>query len=159
MTDSEHNIQAAFVDSVLWEYMHDPTFIRTLFFSTLNGAFLGGGNEISRGRVMGKLKKAGALSGVPDIFYLQPRGEYAYLAIELKTESKRRAKDGGLSENQIEFLQSAAMVGGRALVAYGLDEAIEAFRYYMKLEAAYIRELDSVIQSARVRLKSEESRP
>lgn len=158
MSESEHNIQAAFVDSVLWEYRNNPTFIRPLFFAVPNGAFLGGKSPVTFMR----LKKEGFLQGVADLLYLQPRGEYAYLALELKTESRRRAKDGGLSENQMDFLQSAAMAGGRTLVAYGLDEAIEAFRDYMNL-LPRVRD-ESVIQSARVRLtrrvlKSEESRP
>lgn len=157
--DSEHNIQASFVDWVLWTYARDETFVRPLFFSTLNGAFLGGGDQISRGRVMGKLKRAGALPGVSDILYLQPRGTWSYLALELKTEKRKREKDRGLSEEQEDFLNAVGSVGGLPSVCYGIDEAINTFKSYMSLESRAFRDFSFGLQSRVLSLKSEESRP
>lgn len=149
----EHNIQAAFVDWVLWEYMRDPTFIRKVFFSPPNGAYLGGKSPAT----FQKLKKEGFEDGVSDILYLQPRGEWAYLTLEFKIEERRNRKRGGLSEDQEEFLSAVDLAGGLPLVCYGLDEAIEYFRDYMNLLPRV--KSGSVIQSRGPELNSEEPRP
>lgn len=154
--ESEHNIQASFVDWVLWEYRNDSTFIRPLFFAVPNGAYLGGKSPVT----FAKLKKEGFLQGVADLLYLQPRGEWSYLALELKTPERKRSKDRGLSEAQTEFLSAVGLSGGLPLVCYGVDEAIEYFRDYMSLKSKLIEELDSVLQSRDLEPgKSEELRP
>lgn len=134
LIQSEHNIQAAFVDSVLWEYKNDPTFIRPLFFAVPNGSFLGGGNPISRARVMEKLKKEGLFPGVSDILYLQARGDFSSLAMEFKIPSRRREERGGLSEDQFEFLEAVAQEGGAPFLVYSVDEALASFAWYMNLD-------------------------
>lgn len=143
MSDSEHNIQASFVDWVLWEYRHDSSFIRPLFFAVPNGAYLGGKSPVT----FAKLKREGFLQGVSDILYLQPRGVWSIHAIELKTEKRKREKGGGLSDHQREFLDAVGDAGGLPSVCYGLDEAIETFQQYMRSRARIIGELDSVLQS------------
>ena len=153
--ESEHNIQASFVDWVLWTYGRDETFIRPLFFAVPNGAYLGGKSPVT----FMKLKKEGFLQGVADLLYLQPRGPWSYLALELKTEKRKRARDRGLSEDQVSFLESVSEVGGLPVVTYGLDEAIEAFTKYMSHRPRIILGVDSVLQSRGLSLKSEESRP
>lgn len=126
---SEHNEQATFIDHVLWTYRNREDFIRNLFFAVPNGAWLGGRAK----NVMNKLKGEGFLPGVSDLLYLQPRGTYPYLAIEMKSPSRRNHKDGGLEESQIAFLKAANDAGALALVCYGADEAIERFDNYMTL--------------------------
>lgn len=98
---SEHQHQATFVEHVLWTYRNRPDFIRRLFFAVPNGAWLGGKRPAY---VMEKLKGEGLLPGVADLLYLQPRGEYAYLAIEMKTPERAKEKDAGLTEDQRDFL-------------------------------------------------------
>jgi hypothetical protein len=124
---SEHNEQAVFVDTVLYTYRLDPTFLRPLFFAVPNGAFLGG----NRFAGIEKLKREGFLPGVSDILYLQPRGGFAYLAIEMKTIEKEGRKDGGLREEQREFLEAVKQAGGFGVVCYGAEQAIEIFGAYM----------------------------
>lgn len=131
---SEHNDQATFIETVLYLYRNDPTFIRPLFFSVPNGAFLGG-----RGSAQyAKLKKEGFVNGVSDLIYLQPRGPYHYLALEMKTEARRRERDGGLSPDQAEFIRSVSMAGGFPVVCYGAEEAIACFANYMSFETKII---------------------
>lgn len=141
--DSEHNIQSAFVDWVLWQYRNDPTFFRPLFFAVPNGAFLGGRSPVT----FQKLKREGFQQGVADLLYLQPRGEWSYLALELKTPKRKREKGRGLSDEQEEFLNAVGLAGGLPSVCYGLEEAIETFSLYMGLKARVIAELESVLQS------------
>lgn len=126
---SEHQEQALFFESILYSYRLEPTFSRLLFFSVPNGAYLGG----NRFAMMDKLKREGFLPGVSDILYLQPRGGFVYLSIEMKTPDRRGHKDGGLSIDQINFLEAAKIAGAQAFVCYGHEEAIEAFNFYMGL--------------------------
>ena len=122
---SEHEEQAAFVAEVLYRYANRDDFIRPLFFSTFNGAWLGG-NAGARARQMQKAKEAGFLPGVADILYLQPRGEWMYLVIEMKS------KGGKLSEEQKTFINAVKWEGeGLAVVCHSAEEAIETFDKYM----------------------------
>jgi hypothetical protein len=127
---SEHDEQAAFVNHVLWAYAIRADFARPLFFSVPNGAWLGG----KQYAMINKLKAEGLTPGIADILYLQPRGEYAYLAIEMKSKDRRNEKNGGLSNEQSAFLQAAIKAGALAEVCYGADEAIAAFDFYMGFE-------------------------
>lgn len=127
---SEHNEQAVFIEEVLYRYRNDSTFIRPLFFSVPNGAYLGGKSELQ----YQKLKKEGFVNGVSDVLYLDPRGEYSYLTLEMKTDRRRRERGGGLSEDQVAFMEAVKTAGGLAVVCYGAEEAIEAFARYMDLE-------------------------
>lgn len=160
LKQSEHNVQASFVDSVLWQYRTDPTFIRPLFLAVPNGAFLGGGEK--RFAVYGKLRKEGLSPGVSDILYLQSRGEWSFLSIEFKTEEKRRRSDLGLRVEQVEFITAAARGGGAPFICFSVDDAIEAFSWYMALEAhpgrALNLSLGDMLESLSA-LKSEESLP
>jgi hypothetical protein len=140
---SEHNIQASFVDSVLWQYKSDPTFLRPLFFAVPNGAYLGGRSPVT----FAKLKREGFLQGVADILYLQPRGVWSFMAIELKTEKRKREKDRGLSVDQVSFLDAVSEAGGLPSVCYGVDEAIEAFTLYMSRPPREIFDRSDMLQS------------
>ena len=125
---SEFSEQAAFVSEVLYRYSNRPDFIRPLFFSTFNGAWLGG-NVGARARQMQKAKEAGFVSGVADILYLQARGKFHYLTIEMKDK-----KSGRLSPAQDEFLKAAMNNGGCARLCRSADEAIFWFNQYMEME-------------------------
>lgn len=123
---TEHSEQAAFVAEVLYRYSNRDDFIRPLFFSVPNGAWLGGKNPHA---LMAKYKAEGFLPGVADILYLQPRGDWSFLAIEMKAVNRK----GGVSEEQNTFIRAALSAGGLALVCYGTDSAIKAFTKYMEL--------------------------
>lgn len=127
---TERQEQIAFVSYVLQVYAHRPDFIRGLFFAVPNGAWLGGKRPAY---VMEKMKGEGVLPGVADLLYLQPRGEYAYLALEMKTPLRFKEQGGGLTDEQQDFLNNVNLAHGRARVCYGADEAIEVFNWYMGL--------------------------
>lgn len=128
---TEHAEQAAFVQYVHAQYSARDDFAAPLFFAVPNGAPLG-----KRGyTVMNKLKAEGLRPGVSDILYLQPRGDYAYLAIEMKRESRAGERDGGLSQLQSAFLQSVIRAGGLAEVCYSAEDAMAAFDDYMEQPA------------------------
>lgn len=88
---TESQEQANFVNEVRLQYRNDPTFIYPLFFSTLNGAWLGGKSFA----IWQKHQKEGAVQGVSDILYLQSRGNYSFFAAEMKRSDRRNQKDGG----------------------------------------------------------------
>lgn len=128
---SEHDEQAAFIGAVVATYRLRDDFIRPLFFSVPNGAVLGG----NRFALANKLKNEGMYPGVADVLYLQPRGDYAFFAAEMKTEKRRNERNGGLSDEQTDWLRAAHRVGAYAVVCYSADEAINEFSHYMTLEA------------------------
>lgn len=124
---SEHEEQAAFFSYVLQAYRWREDFKRSLFFAVPNAA--------KRSvRLAARMKAEGMTAGVSDILYLQPRGPYCYLAIEMKTPDRRNEKRGGLSTDQEGFLADAAGEGACVDVCYGADEAIAVFTRYMSLE-------------------------
>lgn len=129
---SEHTEQVAFVQYVLMQYRTRDDFIRPLFFAVPNGAWLGGKGFA----VMNKLKAEGLTPGVADLLYLQPRGGYACLAIEMKTEKRINEKEGGLSAEQHTFLQAVLSAGGLSEVCYNAQEAIHAFDQYMQFSVS-----------------------
>lgn len=127
---NEHQEQSVFVEDILWRYKTRPDFIRLLFFATLNGAWLAGKSYAA----WAKHEKEGAVKGVSDILYLQPRGGYAYLVIEMKAKDRKKEKDGGVSEDQLAWLHSARTANAFVAVCYGAEEAIAVFDRYMDYE-------------------------
>lgn len=125
---SEHQEQAAFFTTILYKYQHNPSFARPLLFAVPNGAWLGGRRPAN---VMEKMKAEGLTPGVSDILYLQPRGHYSFLAIEMKRADKRNRKSGGLREDQIEFLNAASLARALFSVCYSAEEAERVFDAYM----------------------------
>lgn len=128
---SEHQEQVNFVTEVHYQYRNDETFIPLLFFSTLNGAWLGGGKSFA---LWNKHKKEGAKKGVADILYLQPRGYFTFMAVEMKRSDRRDEEDGGLTPEEKEWLTVAGNNGACVLVAYTAEQATQAFDRYMGLE-------------------------
>lgn len=132
---TEHNEQAALVACVLTTYQHRSDFARPLFFSTLNGVMIGGRNTGSKFALIEKYKTEGWVNGVADILYLQPRGGYPYLAIEMKTPACAKEKNGGASDDQVEWLRAARAVGAMVGLCHGAEAAWEVFSNYMSLDA------------------------
>lgn len=131
---SESNEQAAFVDTVLQVYRNRADFVRLLFFSTLSGAWIAGSTREAKIRLIAKYKREGWVNGVADILYLQPRGGYAYLAIEMKSVTRANEKHGGASDDQLTWLKVAKEAGAMTAVCHGADAAIEIFRHYMAMD-------------------------
>ncbi len=123
---SEHNEQAAFVEYVLYQYQHRADFLRPLFFAVPNA------NKRTRWQAR-TLQQEGMTRGVADLLYLQPRGPYAFLAIEMKAEARRGEKNGGLTDDQQAWQNAAANVGAVAYTCYDCESAIRAFNEYMAL--------------------------
>lgn len=85
----------------------------------------------------------GVRGGVADIFLPVPKNRegvstayldpiYFGLYIELKTEKRRKEKDGGLSEDQIEFGKYVIKMGYAWYVCYGWEEARDRIVEYLK---------------------------
>ena len=88
-----------------------------LFWSTPNGAMMGGG-KLGAIR-MNTMKREGLLPGVSDIEIFEPRGGYSAMFLEMK-----KADGGnGASENQLWFIREVEKRGGYGVVANGFIEA------------------------------------
>ena len=127
---SEHQEQANFFSEVHTRYAIRSDFIKRLLFSVPNGMWIGGKNPYA---LMNKFKAEGLQPGVADILYLQPRGEYSYLAIEMKAADKSNNKDA-VSPDQGEYLTEVNANGGMGEVCYGCDEALSIFSTYMSMK-------------------------
>lgn len=127
---TEHDEQVNFVREVRYRFRNDRTFIELLFFSTLNGAWLGGKSFA----LWAKHEAEGAQRGVSDILYLQSRGVYSFLAIEMKRSNMRNRKDGGLTTKEKEWLACAKESGAFTAVCYSAEESIGVFNRYMGME-------------------------
>lgn len=94
------------------------------FTATANGAYLGGTTS-TRAITMGKLKKAGLATGIPDLLIFNgltvDDTDYAGMAIEVK-----RTKGSRLQDNQAAWLQILESCGWFCVVAKGAQEAIDA---------------------------------
>lgn len=128
---SEHDEQANFFQLVGSSFSYRADFVRMLLFSVPNGMWIGGSNPYA---LMNKLKAEGLQPGVSDILYLQARGEYNCLVIEMKAQDKRNSKDA-VTPEQAEFLATVNANGGLGEVCYGCDEALAIFKTYMQMEA------------------------
>ncbi len=92
----------------------------------------GGSRDIREGA---KFKAIGVKPGFPDYFLAYPRyGEFKCcgLYIEMKIEKYRNAKNGGCSDDQLEWLDYLNNAGYKAIVCYGWIEARDAILEYLK---------------------------
>jgi len=124
---SEHDEQVNYIREEELRYGNRADFVGALLFAVPNGAWFGGKNPWA---MFAKFKAEGFKQGVSDLLYLQPRGEYAYLAIEMKARDKT-AKD--VSDEQRAFLEAVNAAGGTGDVCYGAEEAMKIFSWYMSL--------------------------
>jgi hypothetical protein len=121
----EHDIQAGFVQWV--RDMAEVIPALGMAFAVPNGAILGG-DERLRAIQMGKLKREGFEPGVPDWCFPQPRGKYAGLWIEFKTQT------GRLNENQDAKIKLLQAHGHLVHVCRSADEAIGLVEAYLTLD-------------------------
>lgn len=91
----------------------------------------------------GKMKAEGLRNGVPDIFlpwamrfcqqtYDAGEKKYAGCFIEMKIEKYRNRKNGGCSEEQIDFIQYAVTAGYYCKVCYNWMEARDTLIAYLE---------------------------
>ena len=85
------------------------------------------------------MKAEGLKDGVPDICLPVatvneriPSDGYFGLYIELKIEKRRNQKNGGCSEEQLEWLAYLNGAGYKAVVCYSWIEAVEVIKEYLK---------------------------
>lgn len=128
---SEHEEQSNLFLEVRFKFAHCEDYIDDLFFSVPNGMWAGGQNKWA---LINKFKKEGMKTGVADVLYLQPRGDYSCLAIEMKATDQRNNADA-VSPDQSRFLEAINASGGWGEVCYGAEEAIRIFETYMSMEA------------------------
>jgi hypothetical protein len=82
-----------------------------------------------RDRVTGaRLKREGALAGVPDLFFPNARGGYFGYYMEMKTAK------GRLSEPQKIIIPMLESLGYKVDVCRGFNEAVHALDCYLALE-------------------------
>ena len=86
-----------------------------------------------------KSKAEGLRNGVPDIFLPVPiqtqwAKQYAGIYIEMKIEKHRTAKNGGCSDEQLEFIEFAERMGYYCKVCYNWIEARDTIVEYLELE-------------------------
>lgn len=110
----EHDIQVAIVG--LLESI-EPT---PLYSATVGGVRL----AIHTAK---KMKEAGYSKGVPDMLIYEPRGMYAGLAIEVKTEK------GRASDEQKEWIRQLNSKGWRAEICKGFEECADVICEYFDL--------------------------
>lgn len=126
---SEHQEQSNFFQEVMTRFASREDFLTELFFSVPNGSWFGG----NRFAVYNRMVSEGFRKGVADTLYLQARGDYAYLAIEMKRSDKTNAPNGGLEPEQELFLQKVHEGGGHGTVCYSGHQAAQEFEWYMSL--------------------------
>jgi len=80
-----------------------------------------------------ELKKEGLKSGVPDMFFAVPCGEFGGLFIELK-----RKEGGQISRNQKKWIEQLRNVGYEVVVCRGKTEAIKAILRYLSYDYVLI---------------------
>jgi len=83
-------------------------------------------------REAARLKQQGVKSGVSDLFLALPRGNYCGLWIEMKRPIVKGKSRPKVSEMQNIWISKMVVVGYRAKVCYGFDEARELIEMYLK---------------------------
>lgn len=108
------------IDGLEWIY-HIP-----------NGG-LRGSDRKSQAISGGRLKAEGVKSGVSDIHWPVPMGQYCGLYIEMKKPGEKPVKTtskGGVSDEQLKFGNFVTSVGHCFKVCYSWQEAVNALKQY-----------------------------
>lgn len=131
----EHDIQANFIREATLEFRLDNAFISDLLYAVLNGPWIAGQGK-GKEKLIEKYQEEGWKPGIHDVHYDQPRGEFNKLVIEFKRADRRKSKNGGMSDDQIKYGNAVSQYA-LVKVCYSTDEAMIAFREYMKLPDRY----------------------
>ena len=87
----------------------------------------GGDRNVS---VAASLKAEGVRSGVPDLCWPVPRGQFAGLYLELKVPKHYGTKSGGRSDNQIKWQKRLLAQRYAVVTAYGWQAGVTALVQY-----------------------------
>lgn len=124
-TPTEHQEQARVI---AWARAHEEEYPGLdVLHASVNGAFFAG-DARKRAMQAARLRAAGMLPGVPDLFLPVPRPPYHGLFIEMK-----RTKGGTVSEEQHRILSRLAALGYCVVVCPGADIAIREIVAYLDI--------------------------
>lgn len=112
MQQNQHQEQKALIQ---WFRMQYP---KLIIFAIPNG---GQRNIVTAT----KLQAEGVLRGVSDLFLMKPIGNYHGLFIEMKSAK------GKVSDQQAYFIEQANLLGYKAIVCYGFDQAAAEITNYL----------------------------
>jgi hypothetical protein len=82
--------------------------------------------------VAANMKAEGARTGIWDVFLPFPCGQHAGLYIEMKKPGRQREKNGGLSDQQVDFGEYARQHHYATAVCYTWEEAVKAIVAYLR---------------------------
>lgn len=115
--ETEAQAQAAVFDWARWQQSKHPA-LKSMYHAA---------NEGKRSRTAGaNLKRQGMKPGVSDICLPYAAGGFNNLYIELKVGSNKA------TEEQLSFIDTINAIGGRAVIVYGSDAAIEVITAYLE---------------------------
>lgn len=103
-----------------------------------------GDSATSRGIRGQQLKAEGVKSGVSDVFLPFPVKHSHGLYIEMKRPGKKSTSTGGLSDDQLEFLEFAQENNYKVAVCYSWQEAVMVLKTYL----GFVEELELTEQGA-----------
>lgn len=145
LNETEDQAQAAIFDWAKWQREKYPA-LKAMYHAA---------NEGKRSRIAGaNLKRQGMKPGVSDICLPYAAGKYNNLYIELKVGSNKA------SDTQLTFIDTINEIGGKALVVYGADSAIEVITAYLegKIDSLEIEEDTYPKEKAKLTKKVNEKR-
>ena len=117
LKESEDQAQAAIFSWARWQQSKHPA-LKSMYHAA---------NEGKRSRAAGaNLKRQGMKPGVSDICLPYAAGGYNNLYIELKVGNNKA------SDAQLAFIDTINEIGGKALVVYEADNAIEVITAYLE---------------------------
>lgn len=117
LNETEDQAQAAIFDWAKWQREKYPA-LKAMYHAA---------NEGKRSRIAGaNLKRQGMKPGVSDICLPYAAGKYNNLYIELKVGSNKA------SNTQLDFIDAINGIGGKAVIVYGSDAAIEVITAYLE---------------------------
>lgn len=76
-------------------------------------------------------KKEGLVPGVPDLVLAVQNKEYGSLYIEMKRSDRKNEKNGGSTENQIQWRNNLTTYGMLSVVCYSFEEAKDIILTYL----------------------------
>jgi len=75
-----------------------------------------------------KRKAMGMRAGFPDFIFLKPNKQYAYLAIELKSEKGRQ------TDHQKDYQQAVECSGGKYVIIRSIEQFIDTINDYLNAD-------------------------
>lgn len=121
--DSEHSQQVALF---AWAADNVGKYPALQYMFAIPNGFFGSAEQ------KGKMKAEGLRTGVPDIFLPFAINHAHGLFIEMKVEKYRNHKDGGCSDEQIDFINYTTSTNYCCKVCYNWEEARDTLIAYLE---------------------------